>query len=64
MRCWTPEAICLAPCPHCGNELEFWKDEPFRLCPACRREVLNPKQDFGCAKWCKHGCLEHLRNTS
>jgi DNA-directed RNA polymerase subunit RPC12/RpoP len=60
MRYWKPEDICLARCPHCGAEIEFWKDEPVRQCPSCRKEVRNPKLDPGCAEWCKHGpeCVE------
>ena len=59
MRYWKPEDIFTAPCPHCGAEIEFWKDEPVRLCSACRKEVRNPKTDLGCAEHCKHGpeCL-------
>ena len=30
MRYWKPEDIFTAPCPHCGAEIEFWKDEPVR----------------------------------
>ena len=60
MRFWKPEDIFTVPCPHCRAEIEFWKDEPVRLCAACRKEVRNPKVDQGCAEWCKHGpeCLE------
>jgi len=59
MRYWKPEDIFTAPCPFCQGEIEFWKDEPLRVCPSCRKEVRNPKQDFGCADWCKHAeeCL-------
>jgi hypothetical protein len=59
MRFWKPEDIFTVACPHCRAEIEFWKDEPFRLCAACRKEVRNPKVDQGCAEWCKHGpdCL-------
>ena len=60
MRNWKPEDILTVACPHCGAEIEFWKDEPVRPCAACRKEVRNPKVDLGCAEWCKHGpeCLE------
>lgn len=49
----------MVACPHCGGEIEFWKDEPFRVCQSCRQEVRNPKHDFGCAEWCRHasGCV-------
>lgn len=61
-RYWKPEDIFLAACPHCRGEIEFWKDEPTRLCPSCGREVRNPKRDFGCVKWCQHApqCQESL----
>jgi hypothetical protein len=59
MRYWKPEDIFTVACPHCHAEIEFWKDEPVRLCAGCRKEVRNPKIDQGCAEWCKHGpeCL-------
>ena len=59
MRYWKPEDIFTVDCPHCHGEIEFWKDEPFRFCPSCRKEVRNPKQDLACAKWCKYAreCL-------
>ncbi len=58
-RYWKPEDICTVPCPFCQGEIEFWKDEPFRQCPRCRKEVRNPKLDTGCAEWCRHApeCL-------
>ena len=61
MRYWKPEDIFTVACPHCHVDIEFWKDEPVRLCPGCRKEVRNPKTDLGCAEHCKHGpeCLEH-----
>jgi hypothetical protein len=60
MRYWKPEDICTVACPHCGSEIEFWKDEAFRQCSACHNGVRNPKLDLGCAAWCKHvsECLE------
>ncbi len=53
MRFWKPEDIFTLKCPHCGNEMEFWKDEPFLLCRKCRNEIKNPRIDLGCSKWCK-----------
>jgi len=53
MRNWTPEDIFDLPCPSCGTEIEFWKDEPLRSCPSCAREVRNPRIDLGCAEWCR-----------
>ncbi len=59
MRYWKPEDICTIACPHCGAEIEFWKDEPVRQCRGCNKEVRNPKMDMGCAEWCKQAskCL-------
>jgi hypothetical protein len=58
-RYWKPEDIFFAPCPACGTQIEFWKDEPVRICPKCQREARNPRFDLGCAQHCKHGqdCL-------
>ena len=53
MRYWIPDDIFYVCCPYCNNEIEFWKDEPFRLCRSCQKEVRNPRIDLGCAKWCK-----------
>jgi hypothetical protein len=52
-RYWTAEDIFDVSCPYCDYEIEFWKDEPFRLCRSCLKEVRNPRIDLGCAKWCK-----------
>ena len=52
-RYWTADDIFDVCCPYCDQEIEFWKDEPFRLCRTCMKEVRNPRIDLGCAKWCK-----------
>ena len=52
-RFWTPKDIFDIFCPHCGWEVEFFKDDPVRVCPGCGRDVRNPRIDLGCAKWCK-----------
>ena len=54
MSKWKPGDICYFPCPFCEKEIEIWKDEPFRLCPNCKKEVRNPRIDLGCAEWCKY----------
>jgi len=51
-RYWTPDDIFDVGCPYCGRAIEFWKDEPFRLCRDCGREVRNPRLDLTCADWC------------
>ncbi len=62
MRHWTFAAIFEVVCPFCGEEIEFWKDEPVRVCPKCGKDVRNPKLDAGCAEWCTHAdeCLGRL----
>lgn len=54
MQYWKPDDIYFVECPFCGGQIEFWKDEPVRVCPACKKKVSNPKIDAGCAKWCDH----------
>ena len=53
-RFWKPKDIFEAPCPHCEEAVEFFKDDPFRRCPGCGQRVRNPKIDLGCAEWCPH----------
>ncbi len=66
MRYWKPEDICAVGCPFCGVEIEFWKDEPRRVCRGCGKEVRNPKQDASCADWCKNApeCLDSTQANS
>jgi hypothetical protein len=49
---WTPDDIFDVRCPHCGAEVEFFKDDQKRPCPSCKALVFNPRFDNGCAKWC------------
>jgi DNA-directed RNA polymerase subunit RPC12/RpoP len=58
-RYWDGEAVFEFPCPHCGNLLEFFKDDSQRSCKKCGNRVLNPRIDFGCAAYCSHAeqCL-------
>jgi hypothetical protein len=60
-RYWTPDAIFDVRCPYCGRAIEFWKDEPARICRGCAREVRNPRIDLACAEWCAEAeaCLGH-----
>ncbi|MDD3814060.1 MAG: phosphohydrolase [Desulfocapsaceae bacterium] len=53
-RYWNGEAVFELPCPHCGNVLEFFKDDSQRTCKKCGHRVLNPKIDFGCASYCPY----------
>jgi hypothetical protein len=52
-RFWKLGDIFNILCPFCRNSIEFWKDDPARLCGKCGKEVRNPRIDLGCAKWCK-----------
>lgn len=65
-RFWKPEDVFELSCPHCGGGLEFFKDEPSLPCPACGKEVRNPKIDLGCAKWCKFAedCLGQMAKAT
>ena len=38
MQYWKPEDIFNVPCPFCRTEIEFFYDEPFRICPSCKSE--------------------------
>ncbi|NLP11274.1 hypothetical protein GX408_12840 [bacterium] len=62
-RFWKPEDIYEVTCPFCGNDIEFWKDDPTRTCDQCGKTVRNPKIDLGCVKWCPHAqeCLGILK---
>jgi HD superfamily phosphohydrolase YqeK/DNA-directed RNA polymerase subunit RPC12/RpoP len=61
-RYWKPGAIYDVACPHCGNLVEFFKDESTRRCKKCGHRLVNPKMDFGCASYCKYAeqCLGEL----
>ncbi len=61
-RYWKEDAIFEEPCPFCGEEIEFFKDDTVRKCPACGRQVPNPRMDFGCAAYCRFAeqCLGNL----
>ena len=52
-RFWTEKDVYDIRCPHCGKDVEFFRDEPVLKCRSCRKEVRNPKIDLGCADWCK-----------
>lgn len=58
-RYWTPEDIFEEPCPHCGQPVEFWKNDVSVRCPSCKKQAPNPKFDPGCAAWCSYAvqCL-------
>ncbi|HID76568.1 MAG TPA: hypothetical protein EYP56_11280 [Planctomycetaceae bacterium] len=51
-RYWKEDAVFDVPCPECGAEVEFFKDEPAGRCPNCGHRFRNPGIDYGCAAWC------------
>lgn len=62
LRYWKLDDIYEIECAHCGAHIEFFKDDPRRLCKACGKHMLNPRNDMSCAQWCKFAkqCLESL----
>jgi hypothetical protein len=61
-RYWKPNDISQSACANCGYIMEFFKDDMRRRCPQCNEYTVNPKNDLGCAVWCKSGpsCLAQL----
>jgi hypothetical protein len=61
-RYWKPGDIFDVDCPHCGNKVEFFKDEATRQCSSCKKKVVNPRMNFGCAGYCQFAeqCLGDL----
>jgi Zn ribbon nucleic-acid-binding protein len=59
---WNAEAIFETECPECGHPMEFFKDDATRRCANCKKKIVNPKMDFGCASYCKFAeqCLGAL----
>jgi hypothetical protein len=61
-RYWKPGDIFDVDCPHCGNKVEFFKDEATRKCSKCKNKIVNPRMNFGCAGYCQFAeqCLGDL----
>ncbi|NOX33577.1 MAG: HD domain-containing protein [Deltaproteobacteria bacterium] len=59
---WNEDAIFETKCPECGHPMEFFKDDATRRCGNCKKKIVNPKMDFGCASYCKFAeqCLGTL----
>lgn len=59
---WNEDAIFETECPECGSPMEFFKDDATRRCSNCKKKIVNPKMDFGCASYCKFAeqCLGTL----
>ncbi|WDP84276.1 MAG: HD domain-containing protein [Desulfobacter sp.] len=59
---WNPDAIFETNCPECGHSMEFFKDDATRRCPNCKKKIVNPRMDFGCASYCQFAeqCLGSL----
>lgn len=61
-RYWKHDAIFETKCPQCHHEIEFFKDQTTARCQHCGKQVINPRQDFGCASYCQYAeqCLGEL----
>lgn len=59
---WNENAIFETECPECNHPMEFFKDDATRRCPNCKKKIVNPKMDFGCASYCQFAeeCLGSL----
>jgi len=59
---WNQESIFETKCPECDHPMEFFKDDATRRCGNCKKKIVNPKMDFGCAAYCKFAeqCLGSL----
>ena len=44
LRYWKLDDIYEIECAHCGEKVEFFKDDPRRLCKACGNEDAEPAQ--------------------
>jgi hypothetical protein len=49
---WKFGDIATVKCPHCGGDIEFWKDDVKRACDRCGQEVFNPSLKDTCLSWC------------
>ena len=50
---WKQDDISEATCIHCGkSNMEFWKDDVKRTCPACGKSMYNPRLGNICLSWC------------
>jgi len=45
-------------CPHCGEEMEMWSDEPLARCPHCRLWV-NKERGASCIDCVQVRCRVH-----
>ena len=46
MRYWKYDSIFEVKCPHCGEKVEFFKDEASRKCPNCKKKSCKSKNGF------------------
>ncbi|MEW6009443.1 MAG: phosphohydrolase [Candidatus Omnitrophota bacterium] len=54
--------IKIIRCPYCKYAIEFFSDEIKRICPGCKKEVIQEKLP-SCIDWCKYAkvCLGETR---
>ena len=41
-KAWTGGSVFEEPCPHCGETIEFWRDDTQRKCDSCGKMAPNP----------------------
>lgn len=65
-RYWTGDVVSDVPCPHCGQSVEFFRDESSARCPRCGNRFRNPNLDLACAQWCAYAeqCLGYAPERS
>jgi predicted RNA-binding Zn-ribbon protein involved in translation (DUF1610 family) len=50
---FKPEDISSQKCTKCGNDIEFFKDDVFLICPGCGARNTNARVSNTCLSWCK-----------
>jgi hypothetical protein len=64
-RFLRPQDVFESDCPRCGTSIEFFKGDVTVRCHGCKRKIINPRFDPGCAAWCGYAdqCLGSLAAT-
>lgn len=59
---WKEDDIFEIPCPECGKNIEFFKDDSSRKCSGCEKTFFNPRIKTDCLEYCKFAdqCKELL----
>lgn len=54
---FKPEDIRMQKCAACSEDIEFWKDDIFLLCPRCEARNTNARIQHTCLAWCKEASI-------